>query len=257
MPANALPPRFRFALLLMLATAFPAVGRPDTNQIYYRYAEKCFSLSQSNLLTNKKDSAAANRLARACFEYADLATNDTQRAEIAQIGITTARQVLGREPKSANGHYLLAMNLGELAQAEAPSIAAYKLVHEVEHEFKQAAELDDTIDFAGPARTLGLLYFQAPGWPLSVGNKHKARQWLERAAAAAPEFPENQLNLAEAYLKWRLKDETAKVLAKTEAIWPVAKTNFVGEAHARDWRDWELRRQSLRAEFQRIYKTLP
>jgi tetratricopeptide (TPR) repeat protein len=149
------------------------------------------------------------------------------------------------------------MNLGELAQAEAPSLAAYRLVHEVEREFKRAAELDDAIDFAGPARTLGLLYFQAPGWPLSVGNKHKARQWLERAVTLSPEFPENQLNLAEAYLKWRQKDEAAKVLLKTEAIWLAAKTNFTGAAHARDWRDWEDRRQNLRAEFQKTYKSQP
>ena len=257
MPVNVSPRRCCLVVFLLLAALLPAAGRADTNAVFYRYAEKHFSLSQSNLQANPKDSAAARELARAAFEYADLATNETQRAEIAQTGITTARQVVAREPQAAAGHYLLAMNLGELAQAEAPSIAAYKLVHEVEHEFKEAAELDDTIDFAGPARTLGLLYYQAPGWPLSVGNKRKARQWLERAVAAAPEFPENQLNLAEAYLKWRLKDETAKVLVKTEAIWPAARTNFTGEAHARDWRDWELRRQALRAEFQRIYKSVP
>ena len=76
------------------------------------------------------------------------------------------------------------MNFGELAEAEAPSIAAYKLVNEIEREFKAAADLDEHFDYAGPARCLGLLYRDAPGWPISIGSKHKAREWLERAAAA-------------------------------------------------------------------------
>jgi hypothetical protein len=94
--------------------------------------------------------------------------------------------VAGQEPKSAPAHYYLAATLGELAQAEAPSIAAYLRVYEVEREFKTAAELDVRLDHAGPARTLGELYFQAPGWPLSIGSKDLAREWLERAAALAP-----------------------------------------------------------------------
>jgi hypothetical protein len=69
--------------------------------------------------------------------------------------------------------------------AEAPSIAAYLRVYEVEREFKAAAELDLRLDYAGPARPLGELYFPAPGWPLSIGCKDQAREWLERAAARA------------------------------------------------------------------------
>lgn len=257
MPTNVYARPFQLALGLLLMAVFPAPGQTNSNRVFQVYAEKMFRQAQVKFQTDSNNLASASQFARASFEYADLATNETQRAEIAQAGIAAARQVLAREPQSAAGHYLLGMNLGELAQAEAPSLAAYRLVHEVEHEFKRAAELNDAIDFAGPARTLGLLYFQAPGWPLSVGNKHKAREWLERAVVRSPEFPENQLNLAEAYLKWRQKDESAKVLIEIETIWPAAKTNFTGEAHARDWRDWEVRRQSLRAEFRKIYKSLP
>jgi hypothetical protein len=147
----------------------------------------------------------------------------------------------------------LGINLGQLAQAEAPSLAAYRLVYEVESEFKIAAKLDVNYDYAGPARTLGLLYLQAPGWPLSIGSRNKARQWLERAAEVAPDYPPNQLNLAEAQMKWHQKDELAGTLKKMDAIWPVAQTNYVGIAWDAIWPVWNARRAAIKSDYQTTY----
>ena len=58
---------------------------------------------------------------------------------------------------------------------------------------KVSLRLDPNYDLAGADRALGLLYYEAPGWPLSVGNKNKARQHLQRAVKLAPTYPENQL----------------------------------------------------------------
>jgi hypothetical protein len=146
------------------------------------------------------------------------------------------------------------MNYGELAEAEAPSLAAYKLVHEVEREFKTAAELDEKYDFAGAPRGLGLLYRDAPIWPLSIGSKRKAHEWLDRAAALAPDFPENQLVLAETHLQWHQKDEAEKSLAKLAAIWPAAQTNLTGVDWECSWQDWTGRRTAAETECSRIAK---
>lgn len=246
-----------FAALWWAASGVAAGAPTNSAPTFFSLSQHAYAETEAKFLLKTNDVAAASLFARACFEYADLATNETQRAELAKVGITVSRQIVAKDAKLGAGHYLLAMNLGELAQAEAPSLAAYKLVHEVEREFKLAADLDVKLDYAGPARTLGLLYFQAPGWPFSIGNKHKAQEWLEKAVTLSPEFPENQLNLAEAYLKWRSKDEAAKTLVNLETIWPAAKTNFTGTAHARDWHDWTERRKQLREEFQRLYKTAP
>ena len=72
----------------------------------------------------------------------------------------------------------------------------------MEREFKTAEDLDEHFDYAGPARCLGLLYRDAPGWPFSIGSRRKAREWLERAAKLAPDYPENHLNLVESCLQW-------------------------------------------------------
>ena len=242
------------ALFLLLALALPADGQVSSNQLFIARAEKEFLLAQQSFRSNPKDLVAVQQLARASFELGDLLTNDTRQTEIARCGIETCRLWLAKVSNSAPGHYYLAMNLGELAQAQAPSLASYRLVHEVEREFLAAAERDVHFDFAGPARCLGLLYRDAPGWPLSIGSKRKAHEWLVRAAALAPEFPENQLNLAETYLKWRQKEEAENALVKLAAIWPAAHTNLTGVHWEKDWFDWKQRRESVQTEFNRVFK---
>ncbi len=250
-----MPVKAKNCALLLLLAALAAGGAEGPDHLFRSRAEAEFARAQKAFQTSTNTMSAAEPLARASFDAADLATNETAKAAFAQAGITASREWLAHAPKSAGGHYYLAMNLGKLAEAEAPSLAAYRLVHEVEREFKTAADLDVSYDFAGPARTLGELYYQAPGWPLSVGSRHKAREWFERAVAVAPDYPDNQLNLAEAYLKWRNREEAAKTLQRIEALWPTARTNFTGEARERDWLDWEARRNAVHAEFQKLYKT--
>lgn len=228
-----------------------APAQSTTNRIFAARAETEFFRAQTRLQANPLAPTNAWQFARACFDRSEFASNATQQAEIAWLGIGACRELLARDPRSAAGHYYLAMNYGRLADAEAPSIAAYKLVKEIEHEFRTAADLDEHFDFAGPVRNLGELYFQAPGWPLSVGNRHKAREWLERAAVLEPDYPENQLNLAEAHLKWRQPDEAAKALRKLDALWTDARTRLAGEAREKDWQEWVGRRHDAKAELAR------
>jgi hypothetical protein len=255
----SLKPRILGILAAALWLAAPAVApaQPADSRVFAARAQKAFELAQKNYLADTNSAAAARELARASFTVADLATNEAARAEFARTGIAVCRQWLTRESNSAPGHYYLAMNLGKLAQAEAPSLAAYRLVHEVEREFAAAAELDVRFDQAGPARCLGELYFQAPGWPFSVGSKHRAREWFDRAVALAPEYPGNQLDLAEAQLKWREPEAFEKTMKNLAAGWPAARTNFTGAAWEADWLDWDARRAALTAEFQKIYKRAP
>lgn len=253
------PKPFIYAMLtvIWLALAGHAQADATTNRIFIVRAEKAFLQARLNYETNTNSATNAWLFGRACSALAALATNDTQRAETARHGIEACRHLLAREPDSAPGHYYLAMNLGQLAKAEAPSIAAYKLVHEVEREFTTAAKLDVNFDHAGPARTLGLLYFQAPGWPFSIGSTHKADEWLKRAAQLAPDYPGNQLNLAEAQLKWHEREELEATLKKMDAIWPTARTNLTGENWEQAWQEWDARRAALNDDFERLYGATP
>src|SRR5205085_8577123 len=128
----------------------------------------------------------------------EFATNSAQRAELADQGIAACRELLAREQNSGPGHYYLGMNLGQLARTK--GIGALKIVTQMEREFKAARELDETLDQAGSDRNLGLLYRDAPALG-SIGSRSRAKQHLERAVELTPDYPENRLDLIEAFLK--------------------------------------------------------
>lgn len=214
-------------------TNFPALAR----QTYLASREQ-YQLAPTNAVV-------AWQHGRACFDLADLSTNDTERAAWAQQGIAACRQAITLAPKLAPAHYYLAMNLGQLARTQ--TLGALGTVKDIEQSFKTAGQLDPAFDYAGADRGLGLLYRDAPGWPLSIGSDKKARKHLQRAVELSPNFPENRLNLLEACLKWNDRKGVKQETEALTALWLTARTNFTGVAWESAWADWEKRwRQVLR-----------
>ena len=230
---------------LMTASLVAQVSVPG-----FRYSETNLVAVRREFFTTPTNVALATAFAAATFDRAEFATNDTERATLAVTGINAMRELLVRAPKSAAGHYYLAMNLGQLARTK--TLGALKIVDEMELEFKTAASLDPHLDHAGPARNLGQLYFQAPGWPASVGSHSQARKQLERAVELAPEFPDNHLTLLEAAVDWRDKKILQRELTALKNLWPRAKTNFTGAAWEASWSDWEKRRRQFEPVVNRL-----
>lgn len=200
---------------------------------------------------NPTNAEIAWQFARASFDRAEFATNDTERAALARPGIKACRDLLARNSNSAPGHYYLGMNLGQLARTK--SLGALPIVDEMEVEFSAARMLDEKFDFAGPDRNLGLLYLEAPSIG-SIGSRSKARTHLQRAVELAPEFPENHLNLAEARVRWRDSEGARRVLDALEAGLSQAHERLGGEEWSAAWIDWEKRLQKLRTQLQRAVK---
>lgn len=217
------------------------VVAPGTDRsVFARRAEKCFNDAREKVQANPNTPAALAGFGRACFDWADFSATDKQRADIANRGIDACRKLLALDPKSTPGHYYLAMNLGQLAQTK--SLGALKLVSQMEAEFKLVLAADPRFDNAGADRNLGLLYWQAPGWPLSVGSNAKARAHLAAALKLAPDYPENALNLIEAELKWNDKPGVARDFKTLNEHWDAAKQKLTGEEWAASWADWEKRK---------------
>jgi hypothetical protein len=207
------------------------------------YVQRNFQAAQTRYRDAPSEPAAAWKFGRACFDMADLTTNKAQRASLAEQGISACQQAIASDSNSAPAHYYLGMNLAQLAQTK--GLTALKLVLQMQREFTRAHDLEEQLDSAGPDRNLGLLYLQAPAI-VSIGNRAKARQHLTRAVELAPRYPENRLNLTEAYLQWREPNNARRELAALEKIWPSARTNLVGEAWAGSWADWEARLKKLK-----------
>ena len=230
----------------MWTLAKPARADDPTNNFTAKDQAE-FLRTQHLYEADPKNDTNAWQFAAACFDYCQHATNDDQLASIAKPGIDAGRAVIARDPKSVAGHYYMAMDLGELAQAEAPSFASYRMVKELEREFKTAVAIDEYFDYGGPRRNLGLLYRDAPAL-ISIGNKWKARENLERAAVLAPDYPENILNLAESYLKWGDRTDAVQELNKLDGLWSKAQQHYTGSHWDESWHDWSIRRTALRAK---------
>lgn len=217
--------------------------RAKADQVY-REKEKQFQGHQTDL-------ASAWQFGRACFDLAEFSTNSSERAQIAERGISASRRALAINSNSAPAHYYLGLNLGQLARTK--SVGALKLVTQMEHEFTVATELDARLDFGGPDRTLGLLYRDAPTF-VSVGNRSKAKQHLRRAVELVADYPENRLVLIESYLKWGDRNDAKRELTELEAIWPKARAKLAGPEWAASWTDWQARLEEFKKKIEETSK---
>jgi tetratricopeptide (TPR) repeat protein len=242
--------KWRFAAIIFIFVTGVVFGDDAHNKIFVQRAEIEFHRAQTEFQAKTNDYAAAWQFARACYDFADFAKDDKTRAALANEGIDACQKLLAHDSKIAEAHYYLAMNLGQLARTK--SVGALKLVKQMENEFKTALELNDHFDFGGAARALGLLYRDAPGWPMSIGSKRKAKTYLEQALKIAPDFPENYLTIAESDLKWRENDAAKKELDALDTLWPDAQKSFTGEIWERDWDDWTARREGARKKLDEI-----
>jgi tetratricopeptide (TPR) repeat protein len=223
-----------------LLIVFAVSAQPADPAAFARQAAAEYRRAQTAWHSATNDAPAAWQFASACFDLAEYATNDEQRADLAVQGIEACRKLIREQPQSGPAHNYLAMDLGQLARTEL--LGALSLVREMEGEFKTAWSLDQEVDYAGAARNLGQLYRDSPGWPTSIGSKIKAREWLERAARTAPDYPENRLLLGESYLQWDEPAAARKELKALDQLWPKARTHFTGAVWAPYWADWVARR---------------
>jgi tetratricopeptide (TPR) repeat protein len=228
-------------------------GLPPAETDFAAYAKRSFREAQGRYRKAPGEVTAAWQFGRACFDLAEFATNHLERASVAEQGIAACRLALARDSNSAPAHYYLGMNLAQLARTK--GLSALRIVDQMEGEFTRARDLDPHLDYAGPDRNLGLLYRDAPVIG-SIGSRTQAREHLRRAVEVAPQYPENQLNLIEAYLKWGERTGAYRELRTLEAVWPAARTNFVGEAWAASWADWEPRLKKLKKKAEESGKLL-
>ena len=232
------------ALGIWLVTTGLALGGGAGTNTFAARAGADFTRARNHYQSDTNNATAAWEFARAGFNFAEYLSNSAEHAAVARQAIAASRQAVALDPNSAPAHYYLALNLGQLARTE--TLEALILVREMEREFKTAAGLDGQFDYAGPERYLGILYRNAPGWPLSIGNRHEAREWLELADRLAAEYPENHLNLVESHLQWHEPDEARHELEALDTLWPSARTNLVGPAWEANWADWSTRREAAR-----------
>ena len=78
----------------------------------------------------------------------------------------------------------------------------------------RAESADAVYDEAGPARVRALVLIRAPGWPLGPGDADAGLAAARRAVQLRPNYPPNQLALAEALAKTGDADGALQIYAR-------------------------------------------
>jgi hypothetical protein len=225
--------------LLLLACPSPAFAQesPPPSQTVSNRFHRLFV--ETRLLWRQQTNSAtvAWQFARACFDWADVASRDSDRADVATQGIEASRRAIELESNCAPAYCYLGRNLGQLAQTR--SVGAIKLIDQMAAAWIKVIELDEKFDYAGAHRSIGLLYLDAPGWPTSLGSKTKARHHLQKAVELCPDYPANRLALLKALLKWGDTKTANAQLAEVGEVLQAARSRFTGEEWAYKWEDWD------------------
>jgi tetratricopeptide (TPR) repeat protein len=203
------------ALILLSATA--GIGRAagtlaeadallNSPSLSVSQAARALSLYQGTLSTAGAPRAAVlAHLGHTCFVLGQL-TTEPQNLEYYRQGQSYAETLIREEPNRVEGHYWLALNLCGQAD-EGGKLLGRKLLPRILEELKRSLALDEAYDRAGAHRVLGRIYYEAPGWPLSVGDLEKSLYHLKAAVRLAPATSTNHLYLAQTLL--RIQDNPA------------------------------------------------
>ena len=97
-----------------------------------------------------------------------------------------ARATAARHPGNAEILIWEGIVLSSYAGAKG-GLGALSLVKEARTALEKALEIDDKALAGSGYTSLGALYYQVPGWPVSFGDKDKARAMLEKALALNPD----------------------------------------------------------------------
>ena len=159
-------------------------------------AARALSLYEALLSTGGTPRASVlAHLSQACFVLGQLAPK-TQSMGYYGKGQSYAETLIREELSRVEGHYWLALNLCGQAD-DGGKLLGRKLLPRILEELQRALALNEAYDQAGAHRVLGRIYYEAPGWPLSVGDMQKSLQHLKAAVRLAPATSTNHLYLAQ------------------------------------------------------------
>ncbi len=118
------------------------------------------------------------------------------RLDAATFAVQAAQLCLRAEPGAPACLYWLGASLG--LQAREKPRTGLSALPKITEAFESAAAADPLLEEAGPDRALALLYLRAPTWPRGPGDADRGLEHARRAVGLKPEYPPNELALAEA-----------------------------------------------------------
>mgnify|MGYP001605733798 CR=1 FL=1 len=100
--------------------------------------------------------------------------------------VAKAESVVGAHPGAAEPLIWKAIILSSYAKVKG-GLGALDVAKQARDAALEAAKIDNKALDAGAYTSLGVLYYKVPGWPLGFGSDRKAREYLDKAVAIAPD----------------------------------------------------------------------
>lgn len=203
------------AILAAVSLLAPQAAEADATD----YWPQC-SARQAERLAEDADTAAPEKLtaaANCCAAVVLRGGGGEGKLSLAKKGRSLAAKAVELRPNEAASQYALAVLMGLVTQND-PFYEQWadglETIPKIQKHAAIAAMLDPKLNYGGPDRLLGELYSQAPAQPISIGDMKLAIQHFQKAVAAAPDFPDNRLELAEALIKKRQTAQACEQLSK-------------------------------------------
>lgn len=179
----------------------------------------------------ERDPAASLAAIQAIARRTETDHDAGTRGALVAAAIDEGRRCEARAPGHPECEYGLALALG-LQARERPSTAADGLKRMIER-LRRAQAAAAGLDSGGPSRVLALVLLRAPGWPLGPGDPEAALAEARKAVALFPDYPPNQLALAEAFLATGA--EQAGHVAARHALDRARQLEAEGNSQAPQW----------------------
>jgi hypothetical protein len=122
------------------------------------------------------------------------------REQRVKDGIVYANTALELQPDGVEARFYHGVQAGLLGELD--NSYGLDAVRKIESRMTGLIDEQAEIAHGGPQRVYGVLLLRAPGPPTSIGSLRNARKQLEAAVEIAPDWPENQLYLAEWEFAW-------------------------------------------------------
>ncbi|MDP7556632.1 MAG: TRAP transporter TatT component family protein [Nitrospinaceae bacterium] len=152
------------------------------------------------------------RQGRNYYQLADKSESETEKIRYFSLCLEQTSKTITRNSKLANGYFFNGLCNGKLGEAQGLWSSLGK-IEPLKNDMEIAIKLDPSVNEGGPHRALGNLYLQLPY--LLGGNLERSIAHFQEAVRLGPQFGENYLGLAEAYIQdenYRLARDTLKNL---------------------------------------------
>jgi tetratricopeptide (TPR) repeat protein len=110
-------------------------------------------------------------------------------------GLSYANTAVELKPEGEEALFYHGVLAGKLAELDnAYGLSGLKIIQQ---RMRQLIEKKSTYIYGGPDRVMAIVLMRSPGWPIGPGDWDLAEKHMRRALEIDPNWPENQLYMAE------------------------------------------------------------